>query len=74
MLDTKEIDRLISKLESLEDEDLAVKLLKEFNDKTKAFGELIMNKNEALDHDEWKNKCDEAKEKVDELLEKIDRL
>jgi predicted transcriptional regulator len=74
MLDTGQMDQVIAKLESLEDEELAVKLLKEFNDRTKALGELIMNKDEALDHEEWKQKCDEAKEKVDELLERIDRL
>lgn len=74
MLDTNELDRVITKLESLDDEELAVKLLKEFNDRTKALGELIMNKDENLDHEVWKQKCDEAKEKVEELLEKIDRL
>ena len=74
MLDTAQMDGVIAKLESLEDEELAVKLLKEFNDKTKILGELIMNKDDSFDHEEWKRKCDEAKEKVDELLERIDRL
>jgi len=74
MLDTNEMERVITKLETLEDEELAVKLLKELNDKTRALGELIMNKDQNLDHEVWKQKCDEAKEKVDELLEKIDRI
>ncbi len=74
MLDTDEMERVITKLETLEDEELAVQLLKELNDKTKALGDLIMNRDQELDNDIWKQKCDEAKEQVDELLEKIDRL
>lgn len=74
MLDTSEMDRVITKLENLEDEELAVKLLKELNDRIKALGDLLMNRDGSLEHNVWKQKCDEAKEKVDEIIEQIDRL
>ena len=74
MIDTGEMDRVITKLETLDDEELAVQLFKELNDRTRALSDLVMNRDESLEHEVQKQKCDEAKEKVDELLEKIDRL
>lgn len=74
MFDTRDLDRILNKLESLEDELLAVELLKEFNDKRKILGELILNKDVGLDHEAWKAKCDSAKMEVDEVLKRIEDL
>ena len=71
MLDNTEVEAVLAKLEELEDEELAVKLLKEFNEKTKHLGQLILNKDKSLDHEEWKQLCDEAKKDVDEILSRI---
>lgn len=74
LIDNSEVERVLAKLEELEDEGLAVELLKKFNDATRELGLLVMNKEEGLDHEEWKNKCDQAKKKVDAVLEQIDKL
>jgi hypothetical protein len=70
-LNNSELQQVLDKLESLEDEELAVELLKEFDSKTKALGQLLMNLDPELAHDEWKSKCAAAKEEVDKILEKI---
>ena len=70
-LDNSEIDQVMEKLEELDDQELAVTLLKEFNDSTKELGQLIMNLDKSLSNDEWKEKCDLAKKKVDAVVEKI---
>ncbi len=54
MIDNSEIEEVMEILESLEDETLAVSLLQEFNEKTKALGQLVMNMDKSLEHDEWK--------------------
>lgn len=74
MIDNKEINEILMKLEGLEDENLAVLLLKEFNDATKVLGLLLMNQNQSLSHSEWKDECDEASAKVDLIVKKIDEL
>jgi hypothetical protein len=62
---------LMAKLEELEDQELAIKLLKKFNDKTAELGQLIMNQDEKLDHENWKNKCDNLKKEVDQIVTEI---
>lgn len=66
-----EIDELMSILEEMQDEELAVKLLKEFNDASKEHGRLILNLDEKLDSLEWKIQCDQAQLKLDHIIKKI---
>ncbi len=74
MIDNSELMRLMEKLENLEDEQLAVKLLKALNDKSKHMGQLILNLDPKLDHDTWKKKCDAAKADLDQVVTEIDSL
>lgn len=73
-IENVELDEIMDKLENLEDEQLAVVKLREFNDATKVLGELLMNLNKDLNHDEWKNKCDQAKKAVDRIVDEIKEL
>ncbi len=70
-IDTSETQDIIDILEELSDQELAVKLLKEFNDRTKALGLLLMNKDKNISHEEWEKKCKDARFKVDEILHEI---
>tara|TARA_R110002072_G_scaffold534_7_gene4224 strand:+ start:123498 stop:123722 length:225 start_codon:yes stop_codon:yes gene_type:complete len=74
MIENNDVTKVLEKLESLEDEELAVKLLKEFNDATKELGVLILNKDESLTHEDWKSRCDSAQKKVEEVVQKIEEL
>jgi divalent metal cation (Fe/Co/Zn/Cd) transporter len=74
LLDNSEMQEVLDKLENLEDEQLANDLLREFNDRTKVLGQLIMNLDKNLSSEEWKEKCDAAKKDVDEILQKIKDL
>ncbi len=71
MLDNAELESLMGKLEELEDEELAVVLLREFNDATSSYGKLLLNQNQELSHEQWKEDCDKAKERVDSIIKKI---
>ncbi len=71
MFDNSEIEELLSKLEEMEDEGLAANLLADFNAKSKVLGQLLMNTDTSLSHDEWKTKCDQAKKELDIVLGKI---
>ncbi|MDD0851948.1 hypothetical protein HBN50_02520 [Halobacteriovorax sp. GB3] len=73
-VDNSEINEVMLILEELEDEQLAVQLLKELNDKTRALGVVLMNMDSSLSHDEWKKECDKAKKEVDLLVKKIKSL
>jgi hypothetical protein len=72
VIETKDTDKILEILENLSDEALSVNLLKEFSEKNKKFGKLILNQDSALSHDEWKQRCDEAKKEMDEFLAKIE--
>ena len=74
LIDNSDMQAVLDKLENLEDEQLANELLKEFNDRTKVLGKLIMNLDKELSSDEWKQRCDEAKKSVDEILQQIKDL
>ncbi len=65
---------MLNKLESLEDESLAVKYLAKFNEATKRHGSLIMNRDEKLSHDEWEQECRISKGKLDQVLKEIQEL
>ncbi len=71
MIDNKDMNEVMDILERMSDEELAVVLLKEFNAKTKALGQLLMNHDSELDHGHWKAQCDDAKKEVDDIVAKI---
>ena len=71
MIDNKEHEEILEILEFMEDEQRAVRLLKEFNDKTAALGKLLLNRDQSLDHNQWKELCDKAKAEVDQLIKEI---
>lgn len=71
LIDNKEVVEVMNILEDMQDEELAVEFLKEFNAKTKALGTLLMNHDPSLDHGHWKAQCDDAKKEVDDIVAKI---
>ena len=71
LIDNKEVEEVMGILEEMADEELAVKLLQEFNAKTKELGTLLMNQDPSLDHGHWKAQCDDAKKEVDEIVAQI---
>lgn len=73
-IDTTNLDEVMHKLENLEDEQLAVVKLQEFNNATKKLHELLMNLNKDLSHGEWKTACDDAKREVDAIVDEIKSL
>ncbi len=74
VIDNSELNDLMEILENASNEQLAVSLLAEFNAATKAHGTLLMNKEQDLDHEEWKKECDKAKLNVDNIIGKIRSL
>ena len=74
MLDNQDINRLLEILENCEDEELAVKLLQEFNGSSKRLGKLLLNLDKTLSHDEWKRQCDVAQKELDEVVKRINAL
>lgn len=74
MLDNQEINVLLEILENLEDEELAVELLKEFNSASKDLGRLLLNLDKTLGHDEWKRQCDVAQNRLDDVVKRIHDL
>ena len=74
MLDNQEINAILAKLEDLEDEDLAVELLREFNASSKKLGQLILNLDKTISHDEWKKRCDVAQKELDKIVKRINDL
>lgn len=74
MIDNSELNRILEKLENLEDEELAVELLREFNQASSDLGKLLLNLDATITHDHWKNLCDTAKFRLDLIIKKIDQL
>ncbi len=74
LLDNTEVNRILEKLEQLEDEELSVKLLKKFNDQSRRLGLLLMNRDPNLDHEKWKQECDDAQRELDKLIKTINSL
>jgi hypothetical protein len=74
MLDNQDINTILEKLENLEDEELAVELLKEFNSASKDLGKLLLNLDKSLPHEEWKKQCDEAQSRVSAVVSRIHDL
>lgn len=74
MIDNSEIEKILGILENLEDEELAVKLLGEFNRTSSELGKLLLNQDPALSHAEWKDRCDDAQERLDAIVKRIYEL
>lgn len=74
ILDNKELEEIMEILENLEDEELAVKLLRDFNIATKQQGLLAINRDPGLSHAEWKEQCDEAQRVVSRIVTQIRNL
>lgn len=74
LIDNTELNEVMNILENLEDEVLAVALLKEFNRATKELGLLVVNKDQNLSHAEWKDKCDKAQQAVNSVVSEIKDL
>jgi hypothetical protein len=73
MLDNTEIEKILEKLENIDDEQLAVELLREFNRYSSELGKLLLNLDKTLSHDEWKKRCDETRAKLDSVINKINQ-
>ena len=71
LTDNREITEILDILEQMEDEVTATELLKEFNNATKVHGELILNRNPELTHEDWKRECSRSLIKVNKIIEKI---
>lgn len=71
MLQNREMNKILEKLETLDDEQLSVELLKKFNDKTSKLGKLLLNLDESLDNEKWKTLCNNAQEDVDTIVNEI---
>ena len=74
MLDTTEMERVLSLIESLPDNEVSIKFLKEFSEKHKNFSKILFDKNPELSHDEWKQKCTQAKLEIDEFLSRLESM
>jgi hypothetical protein len=74
MLDNQEINAILEKLENMEDEELAVELLREFNACSSKLGKLLLNLDKNLTHDAWKNECDKARLALDTVVKRINDL
>lgn len=66
-----ELSEIMEKIELIEDEQAAIKFLKDFNINTKKLGDLIMNRDVDLSHKNWEDQCKEAKKEVDGIIKKI---
>lgn len=74
MLDNREVNAILEKLENLDDEAMAVNLLKEFNLASSRLGKLLLNLDNSLSHDEWKVECDRAQDELDRIVKKINDI
>ena len=70
--DVEQMSKILEILEEMEDQELAVKLLKNFNDKSSELNLLLQNKDAQLNHNVWKMECDllsrDLKRAVDAIL------
>jgi len=74
MIDNNDLDEILAKLESLEDEEKAVIMLQDFNKYSSELGKLLLNMDKALSNEEWKNQCDEAKKRLEKVIKEIKKL
>ena len=69
-----EISLILEKLENCSDEPRACKLLSDFQIAHQKMGEILLNLDSNVDHEEWKKECDAAKQKVDDIVKQIQLL
>jgi hypothetical protein len=74
MIDNSEIENILDKLENMEDELLAVELLKEFNCASAELGRILLNLDSKLTNEEWISQCELAQKNLDNIREKINKL
>jgi len=68
-----DLEQVMAKLESMQDEELAVELLADLNRSSAGLGKLLLNLDPSLSTQEWKNLCDKAQKEVDEVVRKINQ-
>ncbi|MCB9061109.1 MAG: hypothetical protein H6622_06280 [Halobacteriovoraceae bacterium] len=68
MIDTADNDEIMAILEEMEDQQEAVRLLRNLNDLSRELGTLIFNVDPNLKNSEWKSKCDQLRMKIDDLV------
>lgn len=73
MFDNSEFMAVIEKLEALSDEALAAELLSRFSKSQSRLSTLLLNNDEKLAHDKWKDMCDKEKENLESILEEINQ-
>lgn len=71
MIDNSEHEEILKILEDMDNQELAVQLLKKLNDTSSELGKLILNQDSNLEHDQWKEECDKLKSKLDVIIEEI---
>lgn len=71
LLDNRELEHLMTILEEMDDEELAVKLLAELNASTKHLGLLVLNTDPTITHDDWKDQCVQARKRVEKVVAQI---
>jgi DNA-directed RNA polymerase specialized sigma24 family protein len=74
MIDNSELDEILAKLESLEDEEKAVVLLQDFNKYSSELGKLLLNLDKSLSNEEWKRQCEDAKNRLEKVIKEIKQL
>lgn len=74
MINNSEINKILEKLENLEDEVLAVELLKEFNLASSELGKVLLNLDNNIGNDEWKKLCDDAQLRLNLIMKKIELI
>jgi DNA-directed RNA polymerase specialized sigma24 family protein len=74
MIDNSELDEILAKLESLEDEEKAVILLQDFNKYSSELGKLLLNLDKTLSNEEWKKQCEDAKNRLEKVIKEIKKL
>lgn len=68
---TTDIQTITEILEEMQDQQKAVALLKEFNQKSQEHHKLIANLDPDLDTSEWKALCDQAKLDLEKVVTEI---
>jgi inorganic pyrophosphatase len=74
MIDSSELDEILAKLESLDDEEKAVAMLQDFNKYSSELGKLLLNMDKNLSNEDWKQQCDEAKKRLEKAIKEIKQL
>lgn len=71
MFDISELQNVTDILENMDDQELAVELLRDFTQRKSQFDQLVANKDVSLDHDQWKQDCDSAQKELEEIVKRI---